>query len=120
MSSFEFATATRILFGTGKLNSLAEQFEGGTKRLLLVRGKSSDAIPRVRQILSAQDIQFSEFEVTGEPTVELVRAGAEAARGCDTVIGLGGGSVPLVGATMRYGASVIRRANPVPVCPWTK
>jgi alcohol dehydrogenase class IV len=92
MFSFEFATADRILFGAGKLNSLTEQLEGIAKRLLFVRGRSSDAIPRVRQMLSAQGFEFSEFEVHGEPTVELVRAGTEAARGCDAVIGLGGGS----------------------------
>ena len=93
MFSFEFATANRIVFGAGKLNLLAEHLRGRTKRLLLVRGKSSDAIPRVRQILSAQDIQPTEFEVHGEPTVEVISAGVELARGCDMVIGLGGGSV---------------------------
>jgi alcohol dehydrogenase class IV len=93
MPSFEFATANRIIFGAGKLNSLAEQLEEGVKRLLFVRGRSSDAIPRVREILSAKGIQFTEFEVHGEPTVEVVRVGAEIARGCEAVIGLGGGSV---------------------------
>jgi alcohol dehydrogenase class IV len=93
MFSFEFATAGRILFGAGKLDSLAEQLGGSVKRLLLVRGRSSDAIPRVKEILSTREIQFSEFEVHGEPTVEVVRAGADAARGFDGVIGLGGGSV---------------------------
>ena len=93
MFSFEFATANRIIFGAGKLNSLAEQLKDSVKRLLLVRGKSSDAIPRVRQILSTQGIQFTEFEVHGEPSVEVVRAGVELARGCDMLIGLGGGSV---------------------------
>jgi alcohol dehydrogenase class IV len=63
------------------------------KRLLLVRGKSSDAIPRIKEILSAQGIQFKEFEVHGEPTVEVVREGVKSAGGCDAVIGLGGGSV---------------------------
>jgi len=92
MISFEFATASRIIFGAGKLNSFAKHWNGRAKRLLLVRGKSSDAIPRVREILSARDIRFTEFEVHGEPTVELVRAGAEIARSCDEVIGLGGGS----------------------------
>ena len=93
MYSFEFATANRIIFGAGKLSSLAEQLEDSTKRLLLVRGRSSNAIPRVRQILSAQGIQLTEFEVHGEPTVEVVTAGVEVARGCDMLIGLGGGSV---------------------------
>jgi alcohol dehydrogenase class IV len=93
MFSFEFATADRIIFGAGKLNELGKHIEGRAKRLLLVRGRSSDAIPRVREILSAQQIPFIEFEVHGEPTVEVVRAGVIAARGCDIVIGLGGGSV---------------------------
>jgi len=93
MFSFEFVTANRIIFGAGKLNGLAEQIEENVKRLLLVRGRSSDAIPRVREILSARGIQFAEFEVHGEPTVEVVRAGVEIARGCNMVIGLGGGSV---------------------------
>jgi alcohol dehydrogenase class IV len=93
MLAFEFATASRIIFGAGKLDTLAEQLNASTKRLLLVRGTSSDAIPRVREILSSKEIQFTEFEVRGEPTVDVVRAGAEAARGYDGVIGLGGGSV---------------------------
>jgi len=100
MSGFEFATANRILFGAGKLNGLAEQLRGRAKRLLWVRGKSSGAIPRVREILSGEDIAFTEFEVHGEPTVELVRAGVEAARGCDFVVGLGGGSVLDAGKTI--------------------
>jgi len=93
MFSFEFATANRIIFGTGKLNMLPEQIGNNVKRLLLVRGRSSEAIPRVREMLSTQGIQFTEFEVHGEPTVDVVRAGVELARGRDLVIGLGGGSV---------------------------
>ena len=90
---FEFATANRIIFGAGKLSGLGEQLMGSVKRLLLVRGRSSNAIPRVREILSAQGIQFNEFEVHGEPTVDVVRDGIKFAEGCDAVIGLGGGSV---------------------------
>ena len=93
MSAFEFATANRIVFGAGKLSGLGDQLKGGVTRLLLVRGKSSDAIPRVRRILTAQGILFEEFEVHGEPTVDVVREGVRATEGCDVVIGLGGGSV---------------------------
>ncbi|MGZ9164075.1 MAG: iron-containing alcohol dehydrogenase [Anaerolineales bacterium] len=93
MFSFEFAAADQIIFGAGKLNELGRQIVGKAKSLLLVRGRSSDAIPRVKEILSAQEIQFTEFQVHGEPTVEVVREGVKAARDCDTVVGLGGGSV---------------------------
>jgi alcohol dehydrogenase class IV len=93
MHAFEFATANRIVFGAGKLNELGALIGAGATRALLVRGRSSDAIPRVRDILSRAKIVFSEFEVHGEPTIDVVRAGIEAARNCDLVIGLGGGSV---------------------------
>src|SRR5215212_1439180 len=93
MSSFEFATANRIIFGPGKLNEVGKLIGGNATHLLLVCGHSSDAIPRVREILSASGVPFTEFPVHGEPTIEVVRAGIKAARDCDIVIGLGGGSV---------------------------
>jgi alcohol dehydrogenase class IV len=93
MSSFEFATANRIVFGMTKLNELGKLLEGNAKQVLFVRGNSSDAIPRVRKILSALGLPFTEFQVHGEPTVDVVRAGIEIAQGCHLIIGLGGGSV---------------------------
>ena len=93
MISFEFATANKILFGAEKLNELGRQIGERAKRLLLVRGGSSEALTHVEQILSKSGIPFTEFEVHGEPTIAMVRAGIEVAQGCDMVIGLGGGSV---------------------------
>ena len=92
MSSFEFVTANWIIFGAGKLSELSKQIERDTKRLLFVHGRSSDGIPRVREILSELGVMFTEFEVHGEPTIEGVSEGIEAGRDCDMVIGLGGGS----------------------------
>lgn len=97
MSSFEFATANKIIFGAGKVKGLADQLSGRAKRLLLVRGRSSRAIPQVREILSGLGISHIEFEVHGEPTVDVVREGTKLAAGCDLVIGLGGGSALDVG-----------------------
>jgi alcohol dehydrogenase class IV len=93
MFSFEFATANRIIFGIGKLNELGQHIDANTKHLLLVCGHSSDAIPRLRQILSTVGTSFTEFQAHGEPTVESIREGMEAARDCDMIIGLGGGSI---------------------------
>jgi len=93
MFSFEFATANRIIFGAGKLNELSRQIDAGTQRLLFVHGRASDAIPRVKEILSALGIPFTEFQVRGEPTVDVIREGVKAARDSDMIIGLGGGSV---------------------------
>jgi alcohol dehydrogenase class IV len=82
---FEFATATRIVFGEGALAEVpAAARELGT-RALLVTGRS-----RERAALPAA----ATFAVEGEPTVDVVRRGVEAARetGADLVIALGGGS----------------------------
>ncbi len=48
-------------------------------------------IMRVREMLAGLEVH--EFEVHGEPTVDTARSGVESARGCELVIGLGGGSV---------------------------
>jgi alcohol dehydrogenase class IV len=93
MFSFEFATADRIIFGAGKLNELSKQIDGNARRLLLVSGQSSDAIPRVKKLLTQLNVSVTEFEVHGEPTIQIIRAGVEAAREHDMVIGVGGGSV---------------------------
>ena len=93
MSSFEFATADRIVFGAGKLNDLNKLIEGNAQRFLVVCGYASDAIARLRDILSTIGISVTEYPVHGEPTIQSVRAGIDAAKNCDLVIGLGGGSV---------------------------
>jgi alcohol dehydrogenase class IV len=91
MSAFEFATANRIIFGRGTLSELSHLIEGRVKHPMLVCGRSSAAIPRVRELLST--LEVTEFQVQSEPTVDLIRAGMEAAHNCDMVIGVGGGSV---------------------------
>lgn len=93
MPSFEFATANRIIFGAGKLNELSKHIEENTKHVFLVCAHSSDAIPRVKEILSRLGVAFTEFSVHGEPTIDLMRSAIKAAHGCDIVIGIGGGSV---------------------------
>lgn len=92
-AAFEFGTARRIIFGTGKLNELGKLIEPKPRRLLFVHGRSSEAIPRVREILSELSFPLAEFEVQGEPTIEVVAQGKSAARDCDLIVGVGGGSV---------------------------
>lgn len=93
MFSFEFATAQRIIFGAGKLDELGKLIGGNSKRVLFVHGLASDAVVRVRGILSPFDISCAEFQTHGEPTIDVVQDGLKAARDCDIVIGLGGGSI---------------------------
>jgi alcohol dehydrogenase class IV len=93
MSSFEFATADRIIFGAGKLKELSKHIENSTRHLLFVHGRSPEGIPRLREILSGLGVSVTEFEIHGEPTIAGVGEGVKVAQGCDMLVGLGGGSV---------------------------
>jgi len=86
---FEFATATRIVFGEGTAATLPELARSFGTRPLVVTGASTARAAALVSALSAET-----FAVPGEPTVDLVREGARRAKNaaCDVVISLGGGS----------------------------
>ncbi|HXE06101.1 MAG TPA: iron-containing alcohol dehydrogenase [Bryobacteraceae bacterium] len=85
--SFEFATATRIVFGEGAAATLPELVRSFGARPLVVTGASP---ARAASLIAGAQT----FAVPGEPTVELVREGALLAQnvGCDVVVSIGGGS----------------------------
>ncbi len=86
---FEFATATRIVFGEGAAATLPELVRPLGSRPLVVTGSSRERTASLVSALSAET-----FQVRGEPTVDLVREGARLAQsaGCNVVISIGGGS----------------------------
>jgi len=92
---FEFATATRILFGPGAVIDVPPAAAVLGRRALLVTGGDIERSGPLREQLSAHGIATVTVAVAGEPTVDTARAGAQRAReqACDLVIGLGGGSV---------------------------
>ena len=92
---FEFATATRIIFGQGSINEVAPLAAKLGQRALLVTGKNPERGQGLFSQLREQRIDVHLFQVPGEPTTSLALEGVQVARriGCDLVIGLGGGSV---------------------------
>lgn len=91
---FEFATATRIIFGPGTLREVGPIVTEMGRRALVVTGRSVERAAPLLDALSAEGVGTTVFSVTGEPTTEVVRRGTEQARktACDLVIGIGGGS----------------------------
>ena len=87
---FEFATATRIIFGEGMAATLPDLARNFGARPFIVTGASRERARALVSTLSAET-----FAVSGEPTVDLVREGARHAQdaACDVVISIGGGSV---------------------------
>ncbi|HQE98125.1 MAG TPA: iron-containing alcohol dehydrogenase [Anaerolineae bacterium] len=91
---FEFATATRIVFGPGALREVGPLAADLGARPLLVTGKTAARAEPLRALLRAQGLDPVPFAVEGEPTTVIVQQGVDLARqhGCDLVIGFGGGS----------------------------
>src|ERR1051325_3224969 len=91
---FEFATATRILFGPGTISEaglLAKEFGA---RALVVTGRPPTRSHPLVETLRAQSISAITFAVGKEPELQTVQTGVALARqeGCELVIGFGGGS----------------------------
>lgn len=86
---FEFATATRLLIGEGTVATVPELARTFGTRPLVVTGASTERAASLVSALSAES-----FAVPSEPTVDLIREGAQRVQdaGCDVVISLGGGS----------------------------
>lgn len=93
--AFEFATASRILFGAGAARVVAPAAREMGKRALVVTRQSTEAAAWLANNLEAAGVSWRRLAVSGEPTIAIVRMGLEQARrdSCDMVIGLGGGSV---------------------------
>ena len=91
---FEFATAGRIVFGAGSVREAPRAAAEMGRRALVVTGASTERAAPLVTSLEAAGIACLRFAVAGEPTLELIRRGADFARQerCDLVIAMGGGS----------------------------
>lgn len=91
---FEFATATRILFGPGKLNSIGNLVGEFGKNVLIVSGGPKEISNRLIDLLEAHEINYSTAKIEHEPTINSIRELVDIAQRSspDLVIGIGGGS----------------------------
>jgi alcohol dehydrogenase class IV len=91
---FEFATATRIVFGPGRIHEAGDLASRMGRRALVVTGASVDRAAPLLDQLAARGVAHGVFTVAGEPTIEDVARGVALARGqdADMVLAMGGGS----------------------------
>jgi alcohol dehydrogenase class IV len=91
---FEFATATRIVFGAGTVNDAGAIAGEFGRRALVVTGRDSRRAERILAGLKSGGIGAVTFSVAGEPELETVERGTKLAQAerCELVIGFGGGS----------------------------
>jgi alcohol dehydrogenase class IV len=91
---FEFATATRIIFGQGTIQEVAPLSAEMGSRAFVVTGRTRQRAGPLLEQLKKQAIKCATFNVHGEPTTTIVKAAVLQARGAksDLVISIGGGS----------------------------
>ena len=89
---FEFVTAGRILAGPGRAADLPAVLAGLGTRVLVCTGADPT---RHNALIGDLGLPAALFPVAGEPTIDLARAAAGAARqhGADMIAAIGGGSV---------------------------
>jgi len=92
---FEFATATRIIFGPGTISEAASLSPGLRKLAFVVTGRTVERAAPLLERLGKQGIDYMTFNVSGEPTTTIAKTAVHTARQakCDLVISIGGGSV---------------------------
>ena len=93
--NFEFATATRVIFGDGSAAQLAALARDLGSHALLFTDDQPQRLGDLIHSLKQSGLRHTLFPVAGEPSVELVNRAKERAlsAGCDLVISIGGGSV---------------------------
>jgi alcohol dehydrogenase class IV len=91
---FEFSTAARIVFGWGEVRQLPAAAAKMGKRALVVTGSAPGRVQPLITNLEIAGIACSLFSTPSEPTIPLIRAGAQHARDerIGMVIAIGGGS----------------------------
>lgn len=92
---FEFATASRIIFGRGVLREAGPFSKSFGTRALIVTGRQAERAAPLLDALRHHAVDAVTFSVGGEPDIITVEAGTRLAHAekCDLVIGCGGGSV---------------------------
>jgi alcohol dehydrogenase class IV len=91
---FEFATATRIIFGAGTLREVGPLAREFGSRALVVTGADPRRAEPLLGLLREQGLGSATFSVCGEPEIKTVGEGVALAKQekCGVVIAFGGGS----------------------------
>lgn len=91
---FEFASASKIIFGNKSITQLGAIAASLGKKVFIVTGSDEKRYAKITAGLDVQKLPYVLFPVTGEPTLDIIRNGIREARfsECDLVVGIGGGS----------------------------
>ena len=112
MTRFELAIPGDVRFGGGRLSEVPDALAGwGTRRVLLVTGRSPDRAAALVDGLQTRGLVVTRYAVSGEPSIQVVRDGVAAAAGCDAVVGFSGGSA--IDVAKAVAVLAVRGADPL-------
>jgi alcohol dehydrogenase class IV len=91
---FEFLSTTRIIFGSGKLNSIGEIAKEFGERGIILYGCPKPLSDRLNDLLEIHGISCLSINIEQEPTIELICLLVQTVKqfSPDMIIGIGGGS----------------------------
>ena len=91
---FEFATATKIIFGADTLRETGAAARAFGRRALVVTGRDVKRAGPLLENLREAGVSAAVFFVAGEPELSTIEQGTALAKmeSCELVIGFGGGS----------------------------
>lgn len=91
---FEFATVSRIIFGSGKLNTLGALIKKYGDNVLIVSGVPLEITRKLQDLLASQAIKSTTINIDHEPTLDDFNTlfNPLHQNKPDLVIGIGGGS----------------------------
>lgn len=91
---FEFATANRIIFGSGSVNKASQIVQKYGSNPLVITGKSAKRAEPLLNQFENSSINASVFPVSSEPTTTIISECLQIAqkKNCNVIISIGGGS----------------------------
>jgi alcohol dehydrogenase class IV len=92
---FEFATASRIIFGRGSAGRIGAEAAARGRRVFVLTGRHSARWDFLGRDLERRQLYWKQWAIPAEPSVAMIAQAAEQAQraAVDVVIGIGGGSV---------------------------
>jgi alcohol dehydrogenase class IV len=92
--NFAFATATRIVFGSGSVQEVGRSAAALGRKAFVVTGADGGRARQIEGLVASAGLEVEILRVPSEPTVDLVREGSAAARRgrSEIVVACGGGS----------------------------
>ncbi len=110
---FEFATATRIVFGPGSVQEAITAASAFGSRAMIVTGSNRSRADSFLGALKRQGIDCTVFSVSGEPTIPGIQEGIREAKESrrELIIGFGGGGA--LDAAKAIAALMTNPGNPL-------